>query len=38
MMDTGCRPGEILALRWEDIPWDLGVIFVRRGKTKKSIR
>jgi hypothetical protein len=26
------------ALRWEDILWDLGVIFVRRGKTKKSIR
>jgi integrase len=38
MMDTGCRPGEVLALRWEDILWDLGVIFVRRGKTKKSIR
>jgi integrase len=38
MMDTGCRPGEVLALRGEDILWDLGVIFVRRGKTKKSIR
>jgi integrase len=38
MMDTGCRPGEVLALRWEDILWDLGVIFVRRSKTKKSIR
>jgi integrase len=29
MMDTGCRPGEVLALRWEDILWDLGVTFVR---------
>ena len=35
MMDTRCRPGEVLALRWEDILWDLDVIFVRQGKDEE---
>jgi integrase len=38
MMDTGCRPNEILQLRWEHIMWDQRVIFICKGKTKKSIR
>lgn len=35
---TGMRRGEILALRWEDIDFDAGVIYVKRtvSKTKAS--
>jgi integrase len=38
MMDTGCRPHEIVGLQWDDILWDHRVIFIRKGKTKKSTR
>jgi integrase len=38
MMDSGGRPDEITRLRWDDIFWDYSVIFIRKGKTKKSIR
>jgi integrase len=38
MMDSGGRPDEIIRLRWDDIFWDYSVIFIRKGKTKKSIR
>jgi integrase len=38
MMDTGCRPNEILQLRWEHIVWDHRLIFICKGKTKKARR
>jgi integrase len=28
---SGCRPGELLALRWGDIDWERGVLRVRRA-------
>ena len=31
---TGCRPGELLALRWEDVDLDAGSVTVRRTLTK----
>jgi integrase len=30
---TGCRPGELLALKWDDVRWDAGRIHVRRTLT-----
>jgi integrase len=38
MMDTGCRPNEVLQLRWEHVLWDRRVIFICKAKTKKWIR
>ena len=38
MMDTGCRPSEVVALQREDMRWDQRLIFIARGKTKKSRR
>jgi integrase len=38
MLDSGLRPGEIFRLRWENIHWDKGLIFVPRGKSRKSRR
>ena len=38
MMDAGCRPSEVVALQWEDVRWDQRLIFIARGKTKKSRR
>jgi integrase len=38
MMDTGCRPNEILQLRWEHILWDHRLIFISKGKTRKARR
>src|SRR6476620_1074110 len=31
---TGLRRGELLALRWQDIDWDAGVVRVRRNYTR----
>lgn len=31
---SGCRPGELLALRWEDVHLDVGSIVIRRNLTK----
>ena len=31
---AGCRPGELLALKWDDIDWERGKIHVRRNLTK----
>jgi len=38
ILDSGMRPGEIFQMRWEDIEWDSGTIFIPRGKTKRSRR
>ncbi len=38
MLDSGMRPGEIFQMRWEDVLWDRGMIFIPRGKTKRSRR
>ena len=36
--DSGMRPDEVIALRWDDILWDKSVIFVQKGKTRKATR
>lgn len=36
--ETGLRPGELGALRWEDVDWARGTISVPRGKTPASER
>lgn len=36
--DSGMRPDEIIALRWDDVLWDKNLIFVREGKTRKATR
>ncbi len=38
VLDSGMRPSEVFNMRWEDLTWDPGTIFVRRGKTKRSRR
>jgi integrase len=38
ILDTGMRPGEVFQMRWEDIAWDRGMIFIPRGKTTRSRR
>jgi integrase len=36
--DSGMRPSEVFQMRWEDLTWDPGMIFIPRGKTKRSRR
>ena len=38
ILDSGMRPGEVFRMRWEDISWDRGTIFIPRGKTPRSRR
>jgi integrase len=38
MLDSGMRPGEVFPMRWEDIDWNRGMIFIPRGKTPRSRR
>lgn len=38
MFCLGMRPGEVYALRWEQIGFEAGFIFVLRGKTAKAKR
>jgi integrase len=38
ILDSGMRPGEVFQMRWEDIAWDRGMIFIPRGKTRRSRR
>lgn len=33
---TGLRPSELIALRWRDIDWDKGLVYVRRAIVKKK--
>lgn len=36
LLETGCRPGEILALRWRDVDLDAGLLALRGAQTKTS--
>ncbi len=36
--DSGMRPDEVIHLKWDDILWDKNLIFVPKGKTRKSTR
>ncbi len=36
--DSGMRPEEVIRMRWDNVYWDQGVIFVPDGKTKKARR
>ena len=38
ILDSGMRPEEVFQMRWEDITWDRGMIFIPRGKTPRSRR
>jgi len=38
VLDSGMRPSEVFEMRWEDLTWDPGMIFIPRGKTKRSRR
>lgn len=38
MLDSGMRPSEIFRMRWADIQWERGSIFVPKGKTFKARR
>jgi integrase len=38
ILDSRMRPGEVFQMRWEEIAWDRGMIFIPRGKTKRSRR
>jgi len=38
ILDSGMRPGEVFQMRWEDIAWDRGMIFIPKGKTARSRR
>lgn len=34
--DSGMRPSEVFEMRWEDLTWNPGMLFIPRGKTKRS--
>ena len=38
LLFTGCRLNEILRLRWEDIDWERGLLFLRDAKTGAQYR
>jgi integrase len=38
MLATGLRPSEVFRMRWEDIDWERGTIFIPFGKTRNSRR
>ncbi len=38
MLDTGMRPAEVFRMEWEHVKWDTDLIFVPRGKSRKSER
>ncbi len=38
MLDSGMRPSEIFRMKWNDIQWDRGTIFIPKGKTAKARR
>jgi integrase len=38
VLDTGMRPNEVFQMRWENINWETEMIFIPKGKTKRSRR
>ena len=38
LMGTGMRCGEACDLNWRDVDLDAGTVFIRRGKTARSVR
>ena len=38
ILDSGMRPGEVFQMRWDDVAWDRGMIFIPQGKTRRSRR
>lgn len=36
LLYTGSRLGEVLALRWEDVDWERGLLTIRQQKTRRS--
>jgi integrase len=38
MIDAGLRPQEVFRMRWEDLNWETGTIFVPQGKTRNARR
>lgn len=36
LLDTGCRKGELLSLRWKDVRMDDGLIVLQAGSTKTN--
>ena len=38
MIDAGLRPQEVFRMRWEDLKWETGTIFVPQGKTRNARR
>ena len=37
-LNTGCRQGELLRLRWNDVDWNIGVITIQETKSGDSRR
>lgn len=38
LLDTGARPFEVMAMRWEDVNFSARTIFISKSKTPKGIR
>lgn len=38
MLDCGCRPDEVMRLRWDDLDWRRGTLQVHHGKSKAARR
>lgn len=36
LLETGCRPGEVLNLRWQDVDLDAGLLALKGERTKTS--
>jgi len=37
-LDTGMRPQEVFCMKWQDVNWETGTIFIPSGKTRNSRR
>jgi integrase len=37
-VNTGCRQGELLRMKWPDIDWDAGILTIRETKAGGSCR
>ncbi len=36
--DSGMRPDEVMRLKWDDVLWEKSLIYVEKGKTRRSTR